>query len=88
MIFDWYKLFNLAEFMATNLTSRSMEVYLEGRGLVDILITRGHEVSILVDGVFLTLNLNAVNPFAFEQRAVYEDADGVVWVGFQVPDET
>lgn len=87
MIFDWYKIFNLTDFMATNLVSRNYQVILGGIGLEDILITRGNLVSALFDGVLLSLDLNDKNPFYFEDRAIYLDNNNDVWVGKKVNED-
>lgn len=81
MDFNWFELFNKAEFLATGLTSRTLTVILEGIGEKEILITKGNELSISYDGVFLPINFKEENPFVFEERAVFEDADGVIWLG-------
>lgn len=81
MDFNWFELFNKAEFLSTGLVSRTLTVILEGIGEKEILITRGNELSILYDGVFLPLNLKEENPYVFDERAIFEDADGVIWLG-------
>lgn len=80
-LFDAYKIFNLAEFEATGLVSRTVSAFLEGIGQRDILITKGNAVSILYEGVFLSLNLGNDNPFEFDGHAVFLDPNGDVWLG-------
>lgn len=87
MIFTWYKIFNLVEFMGTGLVSRTLDLELTDIGPVSILITRGELVSILYDGVFLPIDLNQVNPFSMDGYAVYVDGANDVFLGFEV-DET
>lgn len=84
MIYNWYKIFNLTEFMATGLVSRTYQYYLEDIALKDILVTRGNLVSITVDGVLLSIDLLGHNPFEFEGVAVYKDANNDIYYGVQV----
>ena len=86
MNYDWYKIFNLTEFQARALTSVEYEVILEDLGLKTILVTKGVKTSVYFDDVFLTVQLNEDNPFEFEDRAVYLDANNDVWVGVKVED--
>ena len=88
MVFDWYKIFNNAAFLATGLVSRTYTVDLQGIGQKEILATRGNLTSIVYDDVMLSINLNSKNPFIFENRAVYMDESNDVWLGILVPDET
>ncbi len=81
MIFDWYKIFNLDEFEATDLTSKNYEVVLEGLDVRNVLVTKGVGVNVTFDDVFLKIGLNDANPFIFESRAVYLDSNNDVWVG-------
>lgn len=86
MIFNWYKVINRAEFLATGLVSREVEVILEGIGLKTILVTVGNLFSITVDEVMLSIDLlEDANPFVFDERAVYVDANDDVWYGVLVP---
>ncbi len=83
-MFDWFKLFLLSDFIDDDLVSRTLTVFLTGKGEKDILITQGNEVALTVDGVFLPLNFADKNPHAFDGMAVYQDADGYVWLGYEV----
>jgi hypothetical protein len=87
MIYDWYKIFNLDEFIATGLRSRTYTLELEEIGQKDILVTRANLYSILYDGIFLPISLNDKNPFEFEGHAVYLDSNNDVFLGIAV-DET
>lgn len=84
MIYDWYKLFNLDDFNATGLTSQTKTVILEGRGQKEVSIFKGIGVSIMYDDVFLTMDLNDKNPFTFENKAVYVDANNDIWLGIEL----
>jgi hypothetical protein len=86
MTYNAYKIFNLSEFEDTGLTSRKVTAFLSGLGQREVLITKGNLISVLFDGVFLSLDLNDANPFEFEDRAVFLDPDGEVWVGVKVED--
>lgn len=81
MSFDWYKIINRAEFLATGLTSREVEVVLEGIGLRTILVTQGRLTSLVYDGVMLPIGVTEANPFIFDGYAVYLDANDDVWLG-------
>lgn len=83
MTFNAYKLFNLAEFEATGLVSRTLDLFLDGIGQKQILITKGNAVSILYEGIFLSLGLGGLNPFVFEGHAVFVDPNGDVWLGIE-----
>jgi len=83
-MFDWYNLFNKQDFLDTNLISRTLDVFLEGVGQKQILITRGNELGVVYDDVFLIVGFNSKNPFEFEDRAIYTDANDDVWIGLAV----
>ncbi len=84
-IYDWYKVYNLADFLAEDLVSKEVEVIFETVGLKEIRLTKGYnEISILFDDVFLIPNLNEKNPFEFEDRAAYIDDNDDIWVGIKV----
>lgn len=84
MIFDWYKIINQAEFIATGLVSRELELPLEDLGVKTILVTRGRLVSLVYEGIMLAAQLNDENPFVFEGHAVYLDANQDLWLGIEV----
>jgi hypothetical protein len=86
MNYDWYNIYNMTEFLATGLVSRTVTVIFDGLGLKEILLTKGYDdgVSVLFDDVFLKINLNDKNPFEFEDRAVYLDSNNDIWVGIAV----
>lgn len=86
MIYNWYKVYNLDTFNAEDLVSKELELSFEGLGLKTILITKGNYTSILFDDVFLPISLNDKNPFEFEDRAVYLDANNDIWAGVAVED--
>lgn len=86
-MFDWYKIFNKAEFVATGFASKKFTYNLTDRGQVEFTAFQGNEVSVLYDGVFLPVKFLDWNPFKRDGYAVYEDANGDVWWGFEVPEQ-
>lgn len=87
MTFDWYKVINKAEFEATGLVSREVELILEGVGVKTVLVTMGNLLSITVDEVMLSFGLTEDNPFIFEERAIFVDANSDVWYGIKVNED-
>ncbi len=86
MTYLWFKIFNKTEFDALGLVSRVYKVNLDGIGVKDILVTKGVNVGITYDGVFLPLQLNDKNPFEFETFAIAVNPAMDVFLG--VPDES
>lgn len=84
--YNWFFIFNAAEFNALNLVSRTYYMNLEGIGDRDILVTKGNHLSILYEGIFLPLELNGKNPFEFEDHAAYIDDNDNVWLGVPLED--
>lgn len=87
MIYTWYKIFNLAEFNALDLVSKEYELELEDIGIKTVTVTKGKLVSILYEGIFLSVNLNSVNPLEFDGHAVWISGTNDVYLGIAVPDE-
>lgn len=88
MIFAWYPLFILDDFLETGLVAQTLDVVLEEVGEVEILIARGLLTSIIFRDVFLTINLEDQNPLVRVgddgTYGVYLDDDGQVWLGIEV----
>jgi len=84
MTYNWYKIFSLTEFAATDLVTRNLTVDLIGVGSVEILISVGNLTSILFDGHFLPINFLSNNPFVRGEYAVYLDANNFVWLGIEI----
>jgi hypothetical protein len=84
MIYDWYKLFNMQEFLDTGLTSREIVQVLVGRGRTTVLVSRGNVVSLTYDGAFMPVNMIDINPFVVSPYASFLDSGGDVWIGFEV----
>jgi len=83
-MFDWYKIFTLAEFQALGLVARSLILNLEGRGVTRLEVTVGNTVAVQYDGVLLPVEFLDQNPYEREGYAVYLDTAGDVWFGFEV----
>lgn len=79
--YNWWKIFNLADWLATGLVSRTLTLEFDSLGQKTLLITNGNYTSVLFDDVFLSLSLNDKNPFEFGGRAIYLDVNEDVWVG-------
>lgn len=86
----FYKIFNLDEFEALDLVSKTYTLILEGIGQKDILVTKGELVSILYEGIFLPINLNDINPFVKNgdtedelAYAVFINEDNDVFLGIE-----
>ncbi len=95
MTFNWFLIFNLTEFLATNLVSRTITTTLEGLGEKEILIVRGNLVSLVYDNCILPVGFNDDNPFVIDDAdsteelsyAVYKDAATQnVYLGIEVPE--
>lgn len=84
MSYEWYPIFNYNDFLDTDLVSRKYTLTLEDIGEKDILVTRGNLLSILYEGVFLSINLNDRSPFYFEGYGVFAASDGQVYLGVEV----
>lgn len=94
MEFKWYKIFNLTEFEATGLTSRTYTQFLFGVGQRDILVTKGNKVSMLYEDQFLPVLFEDKNPYSKtditseKSYAVYKDENEDVWLGLGVEEDT
>lgn len=80
-MFTWYRLFNFDEFVSLDLVSYEVTISIPDVGEKTILIVKGNLVSVLVDELMLPINLNAVNPFRFGERAIFLDQYGDVHLG-------
>ncbi len=88
MIFNWFKIFNLTEFLTLDLVSKTYLVILDGVGQKDILVTLGNEISIVYEDVLLVLDFEAANPFTREgddaTYGIYKDSSNDVWLGIEL----
>lgn len=84
-MFNWFKIFNLTEFLATGLISKTYTQELVGIGVKDVLVTNGNMISLTYEDVMLSINLNGKNPFVFEGMAVFlDDLTQDVYLGFEI----
>lgn len=84
MIFLWFRIFNLTDFLATGLYSKTYTQELVGVGLKDVLVTNGKTISITYEDVMLSINLNSKNPFVFEGHGVYLSEAQDVYLGLPI----
>jgi hypothetical protein len=84
--YNWFLIFNQTTFNALNLYSKTYTVNLEGIGEKEILVTKGETVAITYEGTMLPINLNSVNPFEFDDLAVYINSDNDVYLGVLIED--
>jgi len=82
-MFRWYRIFNLLEFEALGLVSKTYTFNMDVVGEKDILATKGNLVGITYEGVFLPTGLG-LNPFEMDDLAVYVDAADDVYLGIKV----
>jgi hypothetical protein len=83
-MFDWYEIFDANEFQASETPSRSLNVFLEGVGFEEVLITKGGFQSVTFRGVFLPVTFLNRNPYEREGYAVYKNEDEKVFLGIKV----
>lgn len=86
-VFEWFYIFNLDEFLSKDIPIFQASVIFEGYGEKTVTITRGAETGVMIDDVFMILNMNGRNPFRYGERALLLDDDGDVWIGIYKPDE-
>lgn len=79
--FGWFRLFNEAQFLALDLVSTMITVFIPGIGQAEIMVYRGNRTSIEYNGDFLSINGNGRNPFRIGERAIFLDPNGDVWLG-------
>lgn len=79
----FYRIFNLAEFEALDLVSKTYTIEFTDLGLQSFLVTKGNLISITYNGVMVSLNLNDHKPFEFEGYAIVQLDDGYVYLGIE-----
>lgn len=88
MIFDWYNIFNLDEFLSFGLISKSYFPTLEGIGDEEILVVKSNLTSVIFRDVMLPIQFNGDNPIVREgddgTYAVYIKENNDVYVGIEV----
>lgn len=83
-MYNWYNLFNLDEWLETELVSRTLSVFLDKNDQKEILVTQGNQTGITIDDVFLPLKFNEKNPYVIGDYAIFQDVNNDVWVGLAV----
>jgi hypothetical protein len=83
-IYDWFKLFNLTDFLATGLVSRETLYRFEVYGDKTILVARGNTNTISFDDgeVIIPIPTEIGQSNVRGIYAVYLDANNLVWLGF------
>lgn len=81
--YDWYQIFNLDDFNDMGLVSKTYTYILQSLGEKDFLVTKGNLVGITYEGVYLPISMNDINPFEFEDFAIYKNADNDVFWGIK-----
>lgn len=85
MIYNWFKIFNMTEFLALNIGSKKYEYNLSGVGQSDFIVYLGNVVSIMYLDEFMPVNLYEPALYKKGSYAVYrDDITGNVWFGFLV----
>jgi len=86
-VYNWFKIFNALEFLATGLVSRTYTLNLEGIGQRDVLVTKGVAIGMTYEGVFV-YSENLTSKVEFDGIAFYRDpANQDVYLGIEVPVE-
>lgn len=83
-MYDWYKLFNLTEWLATGLVQRSLKIDLEALGEKTFLVTQGNTTAVLFEDKFLPVEFLGQNPYVIEDVAIYKNGADDVFIGFEV----
>lgn len=73
MIYDWYKVINLTEFLALDIPSRNLTLNLQDLGPKEILVTYGVGLGLTYGDVFIPVNMNGYNPYEVNDQATYFD---------------
>jgi hypothetical protein len=79
--YNWIQVFNIDEFDATELSSKSYEVTIAGIGLKSILVTKQFGYSVIYEDTQLVVNFGGENPFVFNGYALYLDEKNNVHLG-------
>lgn len=81
-MFDWFRLFNMEEFTDSDLPSYEFQAICGDYGLKDFIATKGNKTGVLIDDVFLCVDMNDKNPTRFGERALFLDENDDIWIGF------
>ncbi len=83
MAASWYKIFNLPEFLATGILSRTLVLEIETLGPQTFEVFKGNYVSVLYADAFLPIDFLEQNPYAQGSYAIYKDDADDVWIGIE-----
>lgn len=86
MSYDWYKIINRAEFLASGLVQKELDLVFEGVGSVQVIVTSGFRVSLVYEGALLSIgviddDVAAFNPYEFGGYAVYVNSADDIFLG-------
>lgn len=86
-MFDWYKIFNLQEFLDLGLVSRTYTYFFEGLGERSVLVTKGNTVGLTFDGEFLPIefiDLYDSGKYVSGSYAIEKHSNGDIYLGIEV----
>lgn len=83
-MYDWYKLFNITEWLATGLVQRTLKIPLQDLGEKTFLITQGATTAVLYEDKFLPVQFLDQNPYVLDGVAIYRDSADDIHIGFEV----
>lgn len=84
MNYNWFKVFNRTEFLAQDLKFKSYVLDLDGIGEKTFLVSNVNTLGVTYEGVFLSIELNDLNPFEFSDHAIYVNSLDDVYVGLPI----
>lgn len=85
MIYNWFKIFNMNEFLALGIVSRAYALRLQGIGDSIFIAYQGNYVSVQYLDEFLPVNLYVPAQYEKGNYSIYrDDATGDVYFGFLV----
>ncbi len=82
-IYNWYKIFNITEFLALNIGSKIYDLNLNGVGQSTFKVYLGNIVSVNYLDEFMPVNLYTEALYEKNSYAIYrDDSTGDVYFGF------
>lgn len=82
-MFRWYRIFNIPEFEAFGLVSKTYTFNMDVVGEKDILVTKGNLIGLTYDDVYLAVCLG-LNPLEMDDFAAYVDSNQDVYLGIKI----
>lgn len=81
----WYNIGNAENFEKMGIPQLAQELELEDLGMVEIVLIKGFNLSVIFNGEMMTPNLNGRNPFSKNKTTAYIDPiTKDIWVGYEV----